>query len=83
MSDTAAFDLVLRDGTCVLPWGEYRTDIGVRDGRIATLGVAAGAPAAEELDLSGLHVLPGLIDAHVHLRDPGNPAIESIATGTR
>ncbi|MBE7212225.1 MAG: dihydroorotase, partial [Gluconacetobacter diazotrophicus] len=60
-----------------------RTDIGVRDGRIAALGVPAGAPAADELDLSGLHVLPGLIDAHVHLRDPGNPAIESIATGTR
>ena len=30
-----AFDLVLRGGTCVLPWGEEATDIGVRAGRIA------------------------------------------------
>ncbi len=31
------YDLIIRNGTCVLPWGEAATDIGVRDGRIATL----------------------------------------------
>ncbi len=77
------YDLIIRNGTCVLPWGETGADIGVRDGRIAALGVSSADEAAEVLDATGLHVLPGLIDAHVHLRDPGDAAVESIPTGTR
>ena len=84
----AAYDLILRGGTCVLPWGEERTDIGVRDGRIAAIGLAASDTAEEVVDCAGLHILPGLIDPHVHLRDPGQGAgpdmtVESIETGTR
>lgn len=79
---TASYDLIIRGGTCVLPWGEEQTDIAVRDGRIVALG-AVGDKAAEIIDARGLHVLPGLIDPHVHLRDPGDKSIESIATGTR
>ncbi len=78
----AHYDLLIRGGTCVLPWGEFAIDVGVRDGRIAALG-AAGATADRVLDAAGLHVLPGLIDPHVHLRDPGDPAIETIPTGTK
>ncbi|BAT19960.1 dihydroorotase [Asaia bogorensis] len=77
------YDLIIRGGICVFPWGEAKADLGVKDGRIASLAVTAQDEAAEEIDATGLHVLPGLIDAHVHLRDPGNAAIESIATGTR
>jgi dihydroorotase len=77
------FDLVVRGGICVLPWGEALTDVGVRRGRIAALGVPAGATADETINARGLHVLPGLIDPHVHLRDPGDAANESIPTGTR
>ena len=77
------YDLVIRGGICVLPWGEAAADVGVRQGRIAALGVPAGVPAAEVIDAAGLHVLPGLIDPHVHLRDPGDKAVESIPTGTR
>ena len=78
-----AFDLVLRGGTCVLPWGEEATDVGVRAGRIAAMGDLRIADAAETIDCTGLHVLPGLIDAHVHLRDPGDPAVETLESGTR
>ncbi len=39
--------------------------------------------AVEIVDATGLHVLPGLIDPHVHLRDPGDPAVETLATGTK
>ncbi len=78
-----AFDLVLRGGTCVLPWGEEATDVGVRAGRIAAIGDLRTADAAETIDCAGLHILPGLIDAHVHLRDPGDPAVETLETGTR
>ena len=79
----AHFDLLIRNGTCVLPWGVEATDVGVRQGRIVALGVTAGATADETIDAAGLHVLPGLIDPHVHLRDPGDAAVESIPTGTR
>ena len=76
------YDLLIKGGTCVLPWGENMIDVGVFDGRIAMLG-AAGASADRVLDAAGLHVLPGLIDPHVHLRDPGDPAVETLPTGTK
>lgn len=52
-------DVVLADGTVV------RTDIGIRDGRIAELG--QGLDADERLDVTGLTVLPGLVDGHFHV----------------
>ena len=75
------FDLLIRNGTAVLPWGEFAADIGVREGRIVAIG--ATGTADETIEATGLHVLPGLIDPHVHLRDPGDPAIETIPTGTK
>ncbi len=77
------FDLLIRGGTCMLPWGAAETDVGVRDGRIAAIGPAGSATATAEIVATGLHVLPGLIDPHVHLRDPGDASIESIPTGTK
>ena len=77
------YDLIIRNGHCILPWGEAKTDIGVISGRIASLNVPGHAEATEIIDATGLHVLPGLIDAHVHLRDPGKPEIESIPTGSK
>ncbi|MGU3386371.1 dihydroorotase [Methylobacterium sp. D53M] len=77
------YDLLIRGGTCVTPWGTETADVGIRDGRIAALGVPAGATAEAVIDAAGLHVLPGLIDSHVHLRDPGDPAVETTETGTR
>lgn len=67
MSDASLpFDLVIRGGTVVLPEGPVEVDIGVRDGRIATL--AAGLPAGrEELSATGRVVLPGGVDAHCHM----------------
>lgn len=77
------FDLLIRGGTCVLPWGMEQTSVGVRHGRIAAIGTGADATADETIDATGLHVLPGLIDPHVHLRDPGDASVESIPTGTK
>ncbi|MFB0493209.1 dihydroorotase [Methylobacterium sp. OAE515] len=77
------YDLLIRGGTCVTPWGTERIDLGIRDGRIADLATPAHATAETVIDAAGLHVLPGLIDSHVHLRDPGDPAVETIETGTR
>ena len=80
---TSHYDLLIRNGTCVLPWAIESLDVGVRNGRIADIGVGANATADQVFDAKGLHVLPGLIDAHVHLRDPGDKSVESIPTGTR
>ena len=77
------YDLIVSGGTCGLPWGVAATDIGVLEGRIASLWVGRHDEAAQRIYATGLHVLPGLIDPHVHLRDPGDAGIESIPTGTR
>jgi len=76
-------DLLIKAGTCVLPWGRVEADIGIRDGRISIVGAPADDTADEVLHVPGLHVLPGLIDPHVHLRDPGDAAVENLASGTR
>jgi allantoinase len=59
-----------------------RVDVAVQDGRIAALGPELSGPAREELDAGGLHLLPGAVDAHVHLNDPGRADWEGFATGT-
>jgi len=74
----ARFDLALKGGSCVMPWGVERADIGIRAGRIAAIGDLTQADAAEVVDCKGLHLLPGLIDPHVHLRDPGDPKVETM-----
>ncbi|MEO0036439.1 MAG: hypothetical protein RLZZ501_2462 [Pseudomonadota bacterium] len=76
------YDLILRHAMAVTPAGVVRTEIGIRDGRIAALGDLFGAKAAEEIDLHGLTVLPGVIDSHVHFREPGAEAKEDLATGS-
>jgi len=60
-------------------------DVLVVNGKVAAIGPEAGhktAPDVERIDVSGLVVSPGLIDLHVHLREPGQSAKETIATGT-
>ncbi len=59
------FDLVIRNGTVITPGHREIADVGVRDGRIAEIGGTLSGP--EEIDADGLLVLPGGIDAHVHL----------------
>ena len=82
-SAETAFDLILSRGTVATPAGLVVTDVGIRDGRIETLGDLAGGKAAEEIDCTGLHVLPGVIDSQVHFREPGLEHKEDIESGTR
>jgi dihydroorotase len=62
-------------------------DLLVVDGKVAAVGVEtakhAQAKKADVVDGSGLWLIPGLVDVHVHLREPGNEGKETIATGTR
>jgi hypothetical protein len=79
----SGFDLVLRGGALVLPWG---VEAGRRASRAGASPRSAtcGRPARRRRSTApGCTCCPGLIDAHVHLRDPGDPAVETLATGTR
>ncbi|PLX40584.1 MAG: dihydroorotase [Deltaproteobacteria bacterium] len=58
-------------------------DLAIEDGRVAAVGAGLDRSGAELIDASGLHLFPGLIDVHVHLREPGQEYKETIATGTR
>src|SRR6266851_1727776 len=66
----AALDLVIRDGQIVTASQMARADVGVLNGRVAQIG--GDIQATRELDARGMMLLPGAIDAHVHLTNPGN-----------
>lgn len=80
---TDRFDLIVRNGICLTPSGRIETDLGVRDGRFVAIGDLTSAAAAETIDASGLHVLPGVIDTQVHFREPGMEHKEDLESGTR
>jgi allantoinase len=63
--------------------GPERLDVDVADGLIAAFGPELAGPATEELDAAGLHLLPGVVDAHVHFNEPGRTDWEGFDTGTR
>jgi allantoinase len=75
-------DLILRGGTVVTADGRREADIAVDNGSIQSVGDDPG-PAREELDATGLIVLPGVIDVHLHFNEPGRTEWEGAATGSR
>jgi dihydroorotase len=58
-------------------------DILIRDGEIAAIGRELGEAAAQTVDAQGLIALPGLVDLHTHLREPGREDAETVESGTR
>ncbi len=75
--------LCIRNATCVLPGETVKTDVLVASGQIVHVGVPLGARVDEEIDASGLHLLPGVIDDQVHFREPGLTHKEDLATASR
>ena len=75
-------DLIVRGGTLVLPTGLARADIAVSEGRIAKIGPDLGIEARETVDATGLHVMAGIIDSHVHFNEPGRTDWEGLSTGS-
>lgn len=78
-----SFDVLIRGATLVGAYGTARSDVGVADGVIAAVGPELTGPATEELDAGGLHLFPGVLDAHVHMNEPGRADWEGFDTGTR
>ncbi|KQT79705.1 dihydropyrimidinase [Methylobacterium sp. Leaf465] len=79
------FDLAIRGGTLVTATDTFAADLGIRGGRIAAIGERI-ADAARTIDASGLLVLPGGIDSHVHIAQASGPGIvmaDDFASATR
>src|SRR3989475_5610039 len=79
--------ILLTGGRVIDPANQFDAvaDVLILDGKVAALArdAASQAPAdIERMDVTGFVVCPGLIDLHVHLREPGQTAKETIATGT-
>jgi len=78
--------LLLTGGRVIDPSRDFdqTTDVLVQDGKVAAIGAGLGSPdGADVRDVRGRVVAPGLVDVHVHLREPGNEDVETIASGTR
>lgn len=79
-----ARDLMLRGGRIVDPSQNMDTvgDVLLRDGKVEACAPSLGVPdGAEIIDCAGLVVAPGMIDVHVHLREPGREEVETIRSG--
>lgn len=74
--------LLIKGGTLVLKDGERTADILIENGKIAKIGENL-ADKCKTLDAAGKHIFPGLIDMHVHLREPGFEGKEDIESGSK
>ncbi len=80
MSD---FDFILRNGTIITHERVVKSDIAVAQEKIVALGENLPGSTKEEIDANGLHIFPGVIDAHVHFNEPGRADWEGIETGSQ
>ncbi len=78
-----AFDLIVRNGQIVTESQVITADLGILDGQIVAIEPSLTGASRNEIDASGVHVLPGVIDAHIHLNEPGRIEWEGIASGSR
>lgn len=76
----AEFDLLIRGGVCAAAADTFRADVAIHDGKIVATGDRLGS-AEKEIDASGLLVLPGGIDSHVHLAQKSAPGTPKMADG--
>jgi len=76
------YDLIIRHGTPITAH-LCSMDLAIADGRIVAIEPELAGTSKEEIDATGLHLFPGVIDAHVHFNEPGRSDWEGFATGTR
>jgi len=69
-----SYDLIIKGAQVVTAADVSRADIGVKDGKIATLGLDLGL-ADKTIEAAGLYAFPGGIDSHVHIAQPSGPGV--------
>ncbi|MEM4363070.1 MAG: allantoinase AllB [Candidatus Caldarchaeum sp.] len=74
--------VLIRKSRVVTPYGVFKTDIYVSDGKVDALGEGLKERGAEVIDAEGMYVFPGFVDEHVHFREPGMEFKEDFETGT-
>jgi allantoinase len=79
----STFDLIIRHGNIVTRESEGGADIGISGEQIVAIEPTLPGQTHAEIDASGLHIFPGLVDAHVHFNEPGRTNWEGIETGSR
>ena len=75
--------MIIKNGTLVLKDSLAKQDVLVKDGKIVKIADKIEAQGEQVIDATGLHVFPGLIDMHVHLREPGFEKKENIESGAQ
>lgn len=75
--------MIIRNGSVVLKNSVEKRDILIEDGKIVKIAEEIPANGGAEIDASGKHVFPGLIDMHVHLREPGYEYKEDVESGSK
>ncbi|MDA1001087.1 MAG: amidohydrolase family protein, partial [bacterium] len=76
-------DLLISNAQIVTPQGTYPGHIYIEGGRISAITQEKAMSATREIDAGGRHVLPGMVDEHVHMMDPGFTDREDWTEGTR
>lgn len=76
-------DLVIKNGWVVTPEATFKGGVAIKDEKFVAIGTDDTLPQGkEEIDVKGRHILPGLIDGHVHFREPGLGYKEDFTTGS-
>ncbi|HRX35225.1 MAG TPA: dihydroorotase [Aestuariivirga sp.] len=76
-------EIILKGGTVVNHDGVGQRDVAITNGKIVGIGHYVKEQAGEVIDCEGLHILPGVVDSQVHLREPGAEHKEDLETGGR
>ena len=78
------YDLILKNGHCFLPGAvEKKVDVAILNGKIKKIEENILENSKEVLDVSGLHIFPGIIDTQVHFREPGLTHKEDLESGSQ
>lgn len=77
------YDVIIKGGNVVLHDGVRQLDIGIKDEKISCIAEEITADAKEVIHANGQYVMPGMIDTHVHISEPGRGEWEGFETGSK
>lgn len=76
-------DTIIRNAQLVLRHTVELAELGIRDGRIAVIADQIAEPSHHEIDAAGQYVMPGMVDVHMHISEPGRTEWEGYKSGSQ